>query len=852
MEFDSLGGPRKSYNPFYAATPTDAVPTGTKFTEVISYDALSRATQVKLQDLTTVYSYPNEAAVTYTDADSQARTGTASRVKDQADKERRQIIDALGRVIRVDEPTTSGLGGATSPNQPTHYYYDGNDNLTKVIQIEGSVRQERKFKFDSLSQLTHEQQVEANATLDDNGVKGTIASTKWTKVLKYNAQGLLTEGTDARGVKTTFSYDSVNRVNAVNFTDGTPNVIYIYDQARSGFYNNGALTRIQTADGGTARPDTPTTATEFDYDNMGRVVKHRQTIGTQTYALEYGYNLAGQLTSEKYPSGKVVSMGYDAGGRLSSIADQSRTFLSGVSFNSQTLPSQINLGNGTNQTFAYNDRLQRTNQTLSRGAEVLQKYDYGFGEIDASGNLDTTKNNGQLGRIESYIGTAKQFTQKFSYDSISRLSEAKEYRGDTNALSYKQKFDFDRFGNLYRKNASNPTTGQATPLPYTPIEDSDISKSTNRFTTNTTYDDAGNVTRDTKFRNRDFRYDANGRMIWTKLADNTGLDATSVYDASGQRVAEKVNDIWRFLIYDIGGKMIAEYGGLPSLDEGGVKYLFSDWQGSTRAIVSNSGFVQARMDYQAFGEEINSGIGQRTIAQGFGSPTNLRQKYGLTERDEATGLDHTWFRKNENKAGRWTSPDPYNGSMNLSNPQSFNRYSYVENQPTNFVDPSGLLLMICRPIVERQVIPSIEGGSYLSSIVGYDCQIIGGGGFGGGFDSGRRGPPDDGGGSSGGGSSGSMAQNNVVLSVDKTTKDCDKEYDKKVARARRNNFIRQGFIYVGIIGISIFTGGTGTVPALIVGTATSGGSAGVAIAETYDADQDRKDCYKEVERRINS
>ncbi|MBK8810644.1 MAG: hypothetical protein IPN69_07905 [Acidobacteria bacterium] len=47
-------------------------------------------------------------------------------------------------------------------------------------------------------------------------------------------------------------------------------------------------------------------------------------------------------------------------------------------------------------------------------------------------------------------------------------------------------------------------------------------------------------------------------------------------------------------------------------------------------------------------------------------------------------------RKNENRAGRWTSPDPYNGSASVGNPQSWNRYSYVESQPTNFVDPSGL------------------------------------------------------------------------------------------------------------------------------------------------------------------
>lgn len=94
-------------------------------------------------------------------------------------------------------------------------------------------------------------------------------------------------------------------------------------------------------------------------------------------------------------------------------------------------------------------------------------------------------------------------------------------------------------------------------------------------------------------------------------------------------------------------------------------------------------------DHQAFGEEIGAGIGLRTAEQGFGNISGQRQGYGLTEKDE-TGLNHTWFRKNENRAGRWTSPDPYQGSMNLANPQSFNRYAYVGNDPTNLVDPSGL------------------------------------------------------------------------------------------------------------------------------------------------------------------
>ena len=41
----------------------------------------------------------------------------------------------------------------------------------------------------------------------------------------------------------------------------------------------------------------------------------------------------------------------------------------------------------------------------------------------------------------------------------------------------------------------------------------------------------------------------------------------------------------------------------------------------------------------------------------------------------------------------WTSfhqPDPYDGSYNLTNPQSFNRSAYVQSDPMNFIDPFGL------------------------------------------------------------------------------------------------------------------------------------------------------------------
>ena len=153
-------------------------------------------------------------------------------------------------------------------------------------------------------------------------------------------------------------------------------------------------------------------------------------------------------------------------------------------------------------------------------------------------------------------------------------------------------------------------------------------------------------------------------------------------------MATKVNDVWQFVIYDAFGKIVAEYG-TQGEGVGGVSYVLQDWQGSVRASVNNNGFIQARFDFTAFGEEVSLGVGLRSLEQGYTGDATTKQGYGLTEKD-SSGQNHTWFRKQEQKAGRWTSPDPYKGSMSLGDPQSFNRYNYVKGQPTNFVDPNGL------------------------------------------------------------------------------------------------------------------------------------------------------------------
>jgi len=44
-----------------------------------------------------------------------------------------------------------------------------------------------------------------------------------------------------------------------------------------------------------------------------------------------------------------------------------------------------------------------------------------------------------------------------------------------------------------------------------------------------------------------------------------------------------------------------------------------------------------------------------------------------------------------NQQGRFTSVDPLGASADIGDPQSFNRYSYVQNNPVNLIDPDGMM-----------------------------------------------------------------------------------------------------------------------------------------------------------------
>lgn len=695
VEYDRMGRAFRVSNPYYGTGEGNAINPMNLWTTNSEYDNLGRPREMTLPDGT-------KSRVEY--------AGSVVTLTDQAGRSRRSVSDALGRVTEMHEPGVDGaLGPVDSPAQKTSYEYDALSNLTKVTQAgsfgEGAaVTQVREFRYDSLSRLTHVRHAEETPRLNDDGAAGESGA--WTRVLKYDGWGNLIDSFDARGVGTHVQYDTLNRVKSIVYSGETgtttPAVTFTYDQVRTdangnSYFNRGALTSITTAQ----TADAPATAQEFDYDRLGRVAAQRQIVGAHAYPLAYEYNLAGQLKKQTYPSGRVVTHAYDAAGRLLSAAAAELAYASAMVYAAHGGLTATAMGNGTSQQLNYNSRLQPSSLTLAGGtgtsAKVIQRYDYKYGIVNpATGEVDETKNAGQIGKVEGFIGGSllspvKQWEQRFGYDSIGRLAEtAEKYGQDMSQQSWRNLYSYDRWDNRYQQAAA-----QTQPLAYTPVEAGDVDRQTNRFTSPTLstpgveYDHAGNVKRDTKFRGRQYAYDANGRQVWSALLNGTG-EARAAYDALGQRVRTTFAGRERVYVYDIMGRVVAEYG--TPTGEGGTKYIFADHQGSTRVVLDGQGAVKSRRDYAPFGGEVGAGVGPRT---GFGGQyysvaEGTRQQYAMTEKDAETGLDHTLWRKYDNLAGRWTSPDPYSGSMSIGDPQSFNRYAYVGNDPVNLVDPSGL------------------------------------------------------------------------------------------------------------------------------------------------------------------
>lgn len=632
--------------------------------------------------------------------------GTFTVTNDASGRKSRSITNALGQLLRIDEPTAIGgandadLGSLASPAQATSYAYDLYGNMVKVTQ--GA--QSRYFKYDSLGRLIRVNQPELETNPNIGLGDAFNVSGQWTAAFTYDELGNVVTATDAKNVSIGNSYDRAGRVVTRAYygeaTLGlTPSVYFFYD----GKGLDAEQTPENFAKGKLTKVDNTISLTRYTkFDNFGRLKEMEQrTPATPTETIfsatprvsKYTYNLSGALIEEEYPSGRVVKNEFESDGdlmRVSGRANSSapeQTYVNGFNYTAAGGIKQMKLGNGKWETAQFNERGQVTQLGLGTSATnaSLWKTDYHYGELEGNGSISTSKNTGNIARQTLTIpGTS--FTQSYKYDAVYRLTEAKEVTGTSTTSNWTQTFGYDVYGNRtsFAQNIGGVTNNT------TPAVDS----STNRFTSSSfTYDKNGNITADVDpatSQARAFVFNGDNKQIEIKDANGNWI-GRYFYDGEGKRVKKVAGSETTVFVYS-SAKLVAEYSTQTSSTPT-IAYTTTDHLGSPRIITDKYGAVRSRRDFMPFGEDVFVGVGGRTGDSGqkyASSVDDVRQKFTGYQKDTETSLDFAEARMYENRHGRFTAVDPLLASGKSANPQTFNRYVYVGNNPIVITDPSGL------------------------------------------------------------------------------------------------------------------------------------------------------------------
>lgn len=669
--YDALGRVSSTTNP---SRPGDGLNYGTTF----GYDALGRQTSVTTAD----------GSVTST-----SYSGNQTTVTDPAGHTKTFTFDAFGR-------TTNVLEDPSSLQYQTAYLYDTLNNLTCVYQgsigslisCDTSQPHARSFTYDSLSRLV-------SAT---NPESGTVGYT-------YDAVGNLATRKDARGITTSYTYDALSRVTGASYTDGTPSVSYIYDAGGSSVNATGHLTQI-------ANSSSITNFTNFD--PVGEVLASNQHTSGQTFNFSYSYNLAGGLVTETYPSGRVVTTAYDGANRVSALSGNMDgvgiSYLSQFTYTPSGGTTQYQRGNNVWRQTAYNSRLQTAGYidlvNNSTSSELL----------NVTLSWGTTNNNGNLQQAVYLNGgpgysQPLEFTDAYTYDNVNRLTATTDSGGWT------RNFGYDQFGNMW---VTTPASQQGIAL-FGNTPTSNV-YATNNQISGGSYDSSGNQL---TVGGATVAYDADNRQIAVTEPPSLGsAQENYLYDGHGQRVEKSdTGGPATIYVYDAFGQFAAEYSTATTAAPCATCFLSYDHLGSVRIVTDQNGVVVARHDYLPFGEEIPANMVGRD--SNWGSTADVDTKFTGQIRDITTGLDFFNARYFGSTLGRFTSPDPGNAGANPSDPQTWNAYAYVRNNPLNGVDPTGREKMLIDPLESDLWSGSGINSGGLSSLCGTPGLCEPGGGL---------------------------------------------------------------------------------------------------------------------------
>lgn len=627
--------------------------------------------------------------------------------------------DALGRVWEIDQPRFETDAAYLSSRTD----YDDLGRITAVTTrddsgIDSTATTVYRGRIRELRDAKNQLRTEFRNPIDQ--LDSVVDAKAGTTSFMYEPFGQLTQVTDPNGNVVNIGYDKLGRRTELRDPDlgrieygvdplgqvwwqRTPNQRAMVGQSGTRFefdligrmtgrYENDLESHWiydtspngvgQLAEAYTGSPSAKDYRRSHTYDGLGRPRTTTLVLTDGNYASTQLYDAwarpAGVVLQRGTDEAKSFTYGYNAQGYLNRINRNGETIWHVLEQDAQQRVTRTLAGNGLTQlrTFSVHSgrALMHWLTTTSSDMRLLEQYQY-----DALGSITQ--------RRLAWDGSG--FIEDFNYDALNRLKSS-QVQGFS-----RMDYDYDGAGNLVAKSGvgsyTYPAQGAASVRPHA------VSAIT---------DAAGAVS--------SFDYDGNGNLLsgvdrtatWTsfdmpKMIGKTGAPAaTFIYGPEHQRVRQLRAD-GGFTLY-AGSQEVEGQGGVTKVrtywpmglgfevDQLGAptqKYWrYLDWLGSPVALTDATGLLVEKLAYDAWG--------QRRTIDGSASPSTLSgvlDNKGFTGHEMLDTLDlvHMNGRIYDPRTARFMSADPL--VSNSWSGQSYNRFSYVENNPTNATDPSGFL-----------------------------------------------------------------------------------------------------------------------------------------------------------------
>ncbi len=594
-------------------------------------------------------------------------------------------FDLLGRQIfesKADASTTTiAYNGFTTSttNNLWQTISKTKNSQGQLVTSTDPYNNSNSYKYDAFGKVVSVTDAMGNVSSMAYDIRGRKISMNdadmgfWT--YEYNALGELVLQTDAKSQTTTMSYDILGRLQTRDEPEGTST--WTYDSAANA---KGKLVSV-------SGPNSYTRT--HQYDALGRPSSITVQYGTKNYATTNTYIAnSSRMNNTTFPGGQVITYGYDAFGFMNQIVD-------GTTNTGYWKPEFTDaFGNVTQEVIGGKIITTKTYQATSG---VISKIRSGL-TASSSSIQNLSYSFDSLGNLKSRQDNNNSLSEVFTYDDLNRLLSAQ-----MNALPQKT-FSYDAVGNItsksdvgtytYDDGAGVYTTATGGPHAVSKVDSNVYTYDLNgnqltgagRTITYTSFNKPATISRDAV--SNSIYYDSDHNRV-EKISTNAGNTTTTFYlGKSYQQVTNSSGLVEDKYFVSAGGATVLITK--RSTNSNDVRYILKDHIGSSDVITDELGSIIPGeiLSFDAWGKRRQGDWTDASLTAPIVSLTS--QGFTGHEMDDGIGLINMNARMYDAEIGRFLSPDTFVQFPDST--QGMNRYTYVNNNPLSFTDPTGNFL----------------------------------------------------------------------------------------------------------------------------------------------------------------